>query len=180
MDIFLARLKPSLALAVAITNRPLQPGEAIDVHSGDREQNALQKAAIVSLFHTLNWDVERAIVDFVGTPDLLSVTVLTPNTSLFAVLVHVNTCGRITCLSSTIPVPALKDMGDGPKLSELARPFPASDVALCKNYLQEAPHHCAACFSPGLYKVCSGCRKVHYCSVACQKKQRSHHKSVCQ
>lgn len=31
----------------------------------------------------------------------------------------------------------------------------------------------------GMFVVCKGCRKVRYCSVACQKEDRRRHKSVC-
>ncbi len=42
-------------------------------------------------------------------------------------------------------------------------------------------HHCATCKkSSEKLKVCGTCKKVRYCDVACQKKDRATHKEVCE
>lgn len=38
---------------------------------------------------------------------------------------------------------------------------------------------CVICGSVENIKLCTGCRKVHYCSVNCQKQDRNSHKKVC-
>lgn len=38
---------------------------------------------------------------------------------------------------------------------------------------------CAECGSPRSLKACSGCRKIYYCSPACQKMDWKSHKNVC-
>lgn len=38
---------------------------------------------------------------------------------------------------------------------------------------------CAKCGNTENVKLCTGCRKVHYCSVNCQREDRISHKKVC-
>lgn len=41
--------------------------------------------------------------------------------------------------------------------------------------------HCALCWDidKASLMLCSGCKKVRYCSAACQKNHRKYHKSTC-
>lgn len=56
--------------------------------------------------------------------------------------------------------------------------FPAE--MLCKERETQKRADCAYCGKSGIkFKLCSGCKSVRYCSVACQKKDWKKHKMAC-